>query len=99
LTTPISRREARLLFLATLAILIDCITTLIFQLTKTGTESNPILRMLLEINPLLVYQFLLSTLVSFFIFRFSHVIQTSITLFMVSIHTLASINNIGCARD
>ncbi|MCX6653620.1 MAG: hypothetical protein NTY03_00710 [Candidatus Bathyarchaeota archaeon] len=47
LTRPLSRNEGRLLILATLAISIDCITTLFFQITKTGTESNSILRKLM----------------------------------------------------
>ena len=91
----INEREYELLFITSLSILLDAVTTITFYLTKTGVEINPVLRKLLEINPFLVFPFLLSTLLPFFLFRFRKTIQQSVAIFLTTTHLLASINNLG----
>ena len=93
-TGPTQQNLDKLLLLTTFFILTDCVTTLTFYITKTGTERNPVLRELLRINPFLVYPFLLSILIPLFMFRFSKTTQTSISLFIITLHLLASINNL-----
>jgi len=93
--TPMDESESRLFLAVTFFILADSVSTLAFYLTRTGVERNPILRELLGINPFLVYPFLLSIIIPFFVFRFNRVTQQSVALLLILTHSLAAVNNIG----
>jgi hypothetical protein len=85
-----------LILLTTLTLnLLDAFTTLTLKVTNSGIELNPVLKMLLEINPFLVYPFLLSTLIPVLLFRFNPVVEYGIATLLITIHLVASLNNFG----
>jgi hypothetical protein len=83
------------LFTAVLFNMLDSFTTLTFTLTRTGVELNPVLRILLDVNPFLVYPFLLSTLIPILVFRFNSVVEYDVATLLITIQLIASLNNIG----
>lgn len=92
---PMDGSESRLFLAVTFFILADAVSTLAFYLTRTGVERNPVLNKLLGINPFLVYPFLLSIIIPFFVFRFNCVTQQSVALLLILTHSLAAVNNLG----
>jgi hypothetical protein len=95
LLRPFSKWESTLLFVAVFFILLDAFTTITFYVTEIGFETNRVLNLLLQINPFLVYPFLLSMLIPVFIFRFHPTTEYGTTIVLILIHSLASINNMG----
>ena len=85
-----------LFLLTTLTLnLLDAFTTLALKVTNSGVELNPVLKMLLEVNPFLVYPFLLSTLIHIILFRFNPVVEYGVATLLITIHLVASLNNLG----
>jgi len=94
LRTP-SYTEVLILLAALSLNLLDSLTTLTVTLTGRGVELNPVLRMLLNINPFLVYPFLISTLIPILLFRFNPVVEYGVATLMITIHLVATLNNVG----
>ena len=69
--------------------MLDAFTTITIYMTKIGFEMNPILRQLLEVSPFLVYPYLLSFLVTVFLFRFNFVAEFGVMVLLFSIHLRA----------
>jgi hypothetical protein len=95
LLRPPSYLEGTILLIAVSLNLLDSFTTLTFTLTKTGVELNPVLRHLLNINPFLVYPFLLTMMIPILLFRFNSVVEYGVAFLLITIHLTASLNNIG----
>jgi len=95
LLKPFSKWESTLLFIAVFFILFDAFTTITFYVTEIGIETNIVLSLLLQINPFLVYPFLLSTLIPVFIFRFHSPTEYGTIIILILTHSLASINNMS----
>jgi len=75
--------------------LLDAFTTITIYMTGVGFELNPILRQLIEVNPFLVYPYLLSFLVTILLFRFNLVAELGVMVLLFSIHLLALVSNLG----
>lgn len=75
--------------------LLDSLTTLAFTLSGRGFELNPALRVLMGVNPFLVFPFLLSTLLPILLFRFNKVVEYGVATLLITIYLVASLNNIG----
>ncbi len=88
-------KAQNVLFLSTLALaLLDAVTTLTFFTTDKATELNPILRSLMENNPLLAIPYLVSLILPVFLFSFTPLVQLSIQIALATNFFLASLNNI-----
>jgi hypothetical protein len=90
-----TRLEFTIIFIALSLNLLDSFTTLTFTLTYTGVELNPTLRLILSVNPFLVYPFLLTMLIPILLFRFNSVVEYGVAFLLITIHLIASLNNIG----
>jgi len=74
--------------------LFDAFSTITIDLTHSGYELNPILRNLLEVNPFLVYPYLLSFLIVILLFRFNYIVEHGVIVILFTVHFIASLNNI-----
>jgi len=95
LLRPFSRWESTLLFVTVFFILFDAFTTITFYVTVIGIETNIVLSILLQINPFLVYPFLLSMLIPVLIFRFHSPTEYGTIIILIITHSLASLNNLS----
>lgn len=92
---PLGNLESVIILTTLLFNLIDSFTTVTIYLTHTGLELNPVLDLLLKINPFWTYLYLASFLGIILLFRFNTIVEYGVAIILLAIHLSASLNNLG----